>query len=98
MKLAYDQNDLSKVAEIFDELQKNNFFKSTSEIVTEKNLLELEVARLKRQIRIIENEIVSIKMSDTYRKVMEIIDWDDYFNETKTKLQEELDFLQNEIE
>lgn len=97
LKLAYDQNDLSKVSEILTELEKSNFFKITSETITEKDLLIVEIERLKRQIKIIENEIVSIKSSETYRKVIEITDWDNYFEGTRQKLNNELDYLQKQL-
>jgi hypothetical protein len=97
LKAAYDQNDLSKVSEILTELEKGNSFRTTSEIITEKELLQVEIARLKRQIKIIVNEIVSIKLSETYRKVIEISDWDSYFEETRQKLNKELDFLEKQL-
>ncbi len=97
LKSAYDQNDLSKVSEILTELEKGNFFRTTSETITEKDLLQVEIARLKRQIKIIENEIVSIKLSDTYRKVIEISDWDTYFEETRQKLNKELEYLEKQL-
>ena len=97
LKTAYDLNDLSKVSEILTELENGNFFRTTSETITEKDLLQVEISRLKRQIKIIENEIVSIKLSDTYRKVIEISDWDNYFEETRQKLNNELDYLQKQV-
>jgi hypothetical protein len=97
LKAAYDQNDLSKVSEILTELEKGNFFRTTSEIITEKELLQVEIARLKRQIKIIVNEIVSIKLNETYRKVIKISDWDSYFEETRQKLNKELDFLEKQL-
>lgn len=97
LKSAYDQNDLSKVSEILTELEKGNFFRTTSETITEKDLLQVEITRLKRQIKIIENEIVSIKLSDTYRKVIEISDWDSYFEETRQKLNKELEYLERQL-
>lgn len=97
LKSAYDHNDLSKVSEILSELEKGNFFRTTSETVSEKEILQVEISRLKRQIKIIENEIVSIKLSDTYRKVIEISDWNNYFEETRQKLNNELDYLQKQL-
>lgn len=97
LKTAYDQNDLSKVSEILSELEKGSFFKTTSETITEKEILKAEIARLKIQIKIIENEIISIKLSDSYRKVIELLDWDNYFQETRLKLFKELDFLEKEL-
>jgi hypothetical protein len=97
LKTAYDQNDLSKVSEILSELEKGHFFKTTSESITEKELLQVEITRLKRQIKIIENEIIYIKKSDTYRKLIEITDWNEYFKTTRRKLNEELNYLENEL-
>lgn len=97
LKSAYDQNDLSKVSEILKELEKGNFFRTTSETITEKDLLQVEITRLKRQIKIIENEIISIKLSDTYKKVIEISNWDNYFEETRQKLNKELEYLENQL-
>lgn len=98
LKQAYDANDLKKVSEILDELEKGNFFKTKSETVQEKDLLKAAIAKLKRQINILETEIITIKESDTFKTIIRIEDWDDYFQRTKEKLQRELEELQLEIE
>lgn len=98
LKQAYDANDLKKVTEIFDDLEKGNFFKTKSETVQEKDLLKAAIAKLKRQINILETEIITIKESDTFKTVISIEDWDDYFQRTKEKLQREFEELQLEIE
>ncbi|MDP3928507.1 MAG: phospholipase D-like domain-containing protein [Bacteroidota bacterium] len=98
LKQAYDANDLKKVTEILDDLEKGNFFKTKSETVQEKDLLKAAIAKLKRQINILEREIITIKESDTFKTVINIEDWDDYFQRTKEKLQRELEELQLEIE
>lgn len=98
LKQAYDANDLKKVTEILDDLEKGNFFKTKSETVQEKDLLKAAIAKLKRQINILETEIITIKESDTFKTVISIEDWDDYFQRTKDKLQRELEELQLEIE
>ena len=98
LKQAYDANDLKKVTEILDDLEKGNFFKTKSETVQEKDLLKAAIAKLKRQINILETEIITIKESDTFKTIIRIEDWDDYFQRTKEKLQRELEELQLEIE
>jgi len=98
LKQAYDANDLKKVSEILDDLEKGNFFKSKSETVQEKDLLKAAIAKLKRQINILETEIITIKESDTFKTIISIEDWDDYFQRTKEKLQRELEELKLEIE
>lgn len=98
LKQAYDANDLKKVTEILDDLEKGNFFKTKSETVQEKDLLKAAIAKLKRQINILETEIITIKESDTFKTIISIEDWDDYFQRTKEKLKRELEELQLEIE
>lgn len=98
LKQAYDANDLKKVTEILEDLEKGNFFKTKSETVQEKDLLKAAIAKLKRQIKILETEIITIKESDTFKTIISIEDWDDYFQKTKEKLQRELEELQLEIE
>lgn len=98
LKQAYDANDLKKVSEILEELEKDNYFKAKSETVLEKDLLIAAIAKLKRQIKIIETEIITIKESDTFKTIIKIEDWDDYFSKTKEKLQRELEEFNQEIE
>ncbi len=98
LKAAYDKNDLDKVNEIFEDLKKGNYFKYKSETVTEKDLLKVAIAKLHKQIKNLETEIISIKQSETYQTISSIDDWDEYFTETKEKLQNEYERLQLEIE
>jgi hypothetical protein len=98
LKQAYDANDLKKVSEILDDLEKGNFFKTKSETVQEKDLLKAAIAKLKRQIKILETEIITIKESDTFKTIISIEDWEDYFQSTKDKLTRELEELQLETE
>lgn len=97
LKNAYDTNDLNKVSEILDELEKGHYFKAKSETVVEKDLLKSAIAKLKIQIKILEKEIITIKESDAYRIINDINDWDDYFTQTKEKLNMELEELQLEL-
>jgi len=98
LKAAYDKNDLKKVSEIFSDLEKGNYFKYRSETVLEADLLKVAIAQLRRQIKTLETEIITIKQSDTYKTISSIVDWDEYFSITKGKLQSELGELKIEIE
>jgi len=98
LKQAYDVNDLKIVSEILEELEKGNYFKTKSETVQEKDLLKATISKLKRQIKNLETEIITIKESETFKTIISIEDWDIYFNRLKEKLQFELAKLQVEIE
>ncbi len=93
LKQAYDNNDLKKITEILEDLQKGNLFKSKSDNGFEKvKLLEL-ITKLKQKIKVIKLEIISIKESDTYQTIDSIEDWNEYFNNLKEKLLFELEEL-----
>jgi hypothetical protein len=96
LKNAYDANNLSKVSEILHDLENGNFFKTKSETVQEKDLLKVAIVKLKAQIKILVQDIVTIKQSDTFKTIVNIDNWDEYFNNTKEKLQIELRNLKDE--
>lgn len=97
LKQAYDVNDLKKVTEILNELENENYFKPKSETVLEKDLLKAAIAKLRAQIKILEEEIISIKKNETFKTIISIDDWDEYFNRTKGRLQRELEELKHEV-
>jgi len=96
LKQAYDANDLKKVTSILDDLEKGNYFKTMVETVSKKDLLKAAIAKLGRQIKTLETEIIAIKKSDTFKTINSIDNWDDYFSHTKEKLIIELQALKLE--
>ena len=86
LRAAYETNDLEKVSEILDKLEKGHFFKSKSETMNEKDLLMVAVAKLRQQVKNLETQITLIKQSEAYKTIINIDDWDDYFKRTKEKL------------
>ncbi len=93
LKAAYDCNDHKKVSKILNNLENGNFFKTRSETVAEKDVLKAAIAKLRRQIKLLEEEIIFIKQSETFKTVSSISSWDEYFAITKEKLEEELNIL-----
>lgn len=98
LKAAYDANDLDKVNDLMSDLEKGNYFKSRSETVLEKDLLKVAMVKLRRQIKTLENSIITIKQSDTFITIIKIDNLDEYFRKTKEKLQAELKELKLELE
>ncbi|WP_372650035.1 phospholipase D-like domain-containing protein [Draconibacterium sp.] len=96
LKTAYDANDVKKVSEILNDLENGNYFKAKSETITQKDVLRSAIAQLCRQIKQLEDEIIYIKQSETFKTVSSITNWDEYFIITKEKLQEELESLKIE--
>lgn len=98
LKNAYDTNNLKRVIEILEDLEKGNYFSSKSDTISEKELLRKAIAKLRKKIEKLKIEIISIKQSDTFKTIIDINDWDDYFQNTKQQLQIELEMLKQEFQ
>jgi hypothetical protein len=93
---AYERNDLQRVREILDNLEKGDFFINKSDAVNEKQLMKVEIEKLRLRIKELKEQLQVIKESETYTTITTIGDWDNYFKETKQKLSKELTILENE--
>ena len=89
LNAAYERNDLEKVKEILENLEKGNFFVNKSDAINEKQLMKTEIEKLKMRIRELQQQMQLIKESDAYKTISDIDDWDIYFKETKEKLEEQ---------
>jgi hypothetical protein len=92
---AYEQNDLKKVTEILENLKKGNFFVSKSDTITQKQLMKAEIEKLKIRISELMQLVELIKVSDAYKTISSIKDWDVYFKETKEKLENQAKELED---
>lgn len=95
---ANSKNDLQKVSEILANLEKGILSTRKGDKLTDKDKLRETVNRLRVKAKILETDIITIKQSETFKTIINIDDWDVYFNRTKEKLQRELEELNQEIE
>jgi hypothetical protein len=70
LKKAYDSNNRKKVADILFNLEKGNYFKPKSQTVSEKKLLIAQIIKLRAQIKSAEKDIVLIRKSFEYKKII----------------------------
>lgn len=91
------KNDLKRVTEILKNLERGILTTKKTDDLTDKDILKLTISRLKDTLQEIESEIIAIKESATFQTIMDIEDWDDYFNKTKEELNIELEALKAEI-
>ena len=98
LKKAYDEQDIERVNQILRELQTNPSFGSQADTVTEKEKLKTALVKLKRKLQELEKQIIELKESETFTTINAIQNWDTYFAETKTQLEEELQNLTLELE
>jgi hypothetical protein len=54
--------------------------------------------QLKDEITLLISELNNLKNSETYNFISKLNNWDEYFNETKKKLQDELNELKKYAE
>ena len=92
---AYEKNDLQRVTEILESLQQGKAFTSKADTANEKLALQIELERLRQRLQDLNNAISTIKTSDTFEKITNIKDWNEYFANTKQQLQEQLNQLEN---
>jgi curved DNA-binding protein CbpA len=95
LNAAYERNDLGKAKEILENLEKGNFFVSKSDAINEKQLMKTEIEKLKIRIEELQKELQLIKESEAYKTINGIGDWDEYFADTKEKLTEQINELEN---
>ena len=85
LNAAYERNDLQRVNEILENLEKGDFFINKSDAINEKKLLKAEIGKLRIRIEELKQQLQSIKESEAYATISSIDDWDEYFEcQTKT--------------
>jgi len=89
---AYFENDVDTVENILQQLENGILEATTSHIDTKKSL-KAKISKLKHDIGLLTNEYQSLTQSPTYQFIIKLEDWDRYFNETKQKLEKELEEL-----
>ena len=95
LNAAYERNDLKKVKEILENLEKGNFFVNKSDAINEKQLMKTEIEKLRIRVKELQQQVQSIKESDAYKTICSITNWDVYFKETKEKLENQAKELEN---
>jgi hypothetical protein len=95
LNAAYERNDLGKVREMLENLEKGNFFVNKSDAINEKQLMKAEIEKLKIKVMELTAQLQLIKESDAYKTITGIEDWDEYFVNTKEKLSEQIQELEN---
>ncbi len=93
---AYSKKDFKNVQKILASLESGSGFELTSDSITDKELLKEKIKEYKNNIAQTESEIETIKEDDTYQTILELDDWDAYFEALKSELQKEIQRLKEE--
>lgn len=86
LNIAYELNDLARVREIHDSLQKNRFPRKSDKF-TDKDRIVMAIESLKMKIKKVKAEIAKIDGSEIYQQISHITDWDTYIDHIKKQLE-----------
>lgn len=93
LNVAYESNDIERVKEILEDLQKGKTFTSKADTSNEKLTLQVELERLRKHLNELNKEIIVVKTSEAFEKITSINDWNEYFTQIRQQLQEQLNQL-----
>lgn len=93
LKTAYEQQDLARVEEILHTLERGEKLTHQPALSRNKDKLRAEVRYLRRRVELMRQQIITLKQSNSYKKLVNIEDWDDYFDELKGELQRKINRL-----
>ena len=95
LNVVYERNDLKKVCEILNNLEKGNFFVNKSDVINEKQLMKSEIEKLRLRINELIAQCRSIQESEAYKTIINIGNWDNYFESSKQKLVKQINEFKN---
>ena len=93
LKSAYNQNDLSRVREIWESLESEKQVNVSSTYGKDLKKIQMEIVRLKSQLKIVKSDLIELKDSPAFIQVILLDDWDEYFKEKKRKLEQEIQHM-----
>jgi hypothetical protein len=93
LKAAYKQNNLARVKEIWQALEHGQKLTQMPELICDKAQLQAQVNYLGSRVQAVRQEIAQLKQSKAYQKLVNIEDWDDYFDELKGELHRKINRL-----
>ncbi len=96
LNAAYARNDLKRVREILENLEKGDFFVNKSDAINEKQLLKTEIEKLRLRIMELKEQVQSIKASEAFSTITSIDDWEEYFANAKQNLTKQIAEMEHE--
>lgn len=97
LQKAYEENDLDRVSEIYEMLDKGDMFMQKLDEIDEAEKLKADIRYLEDSLSILKMKLNELKISEPYILIASISDWDEYFTSTRDKLQYELESIQKEL-
>lgn len=93
LKTAYEEHNLQRVEEILHLLERGERLARQPSRNHDKDKLQAEITYLEKRVQATRQEIETLKKSSTYQKLLNIEDWDEYFDDLKAELQRKINRL-----
>ena len=97
LQAAYEQNDLEKVKNIYDDLVNNRPYEDSSDTLSDSKLIKQEINRLASTSAGLLIEILALKKQISDLGIDEIVDWDEYFATKKQSLMDAIEQMETEL-
>ena len=94
---AYHSNDLQTVSDLLYKLENNQAFELKHQSINGIETLRIEAARLHEMVQELLKQIHGIKQSNAYKIIADIVDWNQYFKQTKDLLSKQIEELKSVI-
>ena len=93
---AYSKKDIEQVKKILLNLESGTTFKTVSSDIEDKELLLNKIKEFEQNISDLKDEIKTLKDDDTFTTILQVDNWDEYFEELKNELTEQKANLEKE--
>ena len=93
---AYSKKDLPQIKKLLLSLETGTSFEVSSDKINDKEILKEKIKEFREELQNIQEELEDIKANETFQTIAELDDWDEYFEELKSVLEEEKEKLEEE--
>ena len=97
LNAAYRKNDIQSVESILKKIETGQFDIHIQRGNRDRAQLEERIGELRREIELITRELVMLSKNENYRQATTISDLDEYFEQQRIKLKEEIEKLRTEL-
>lgn len=97
LNVANEKNDLKTVSQILQNLENGIYeFEGESVLVGKREVLEARLTYLKEKLDLLRLQMIDLRNDNTYKQVLNIRDFDTFYQQEEERLQKELKNLENE--
>jgi hypothetical protein len=98
LNLAYGKQNLTEVERILTLLESGAGFVTSSDKIDNSEAMRAKIAELTAKLNLLNQDVMRIKNDDTYQRLQGVDSWEDYFEQIKAQLMEQVAGLEAEYQ